>query len=86
MELPEDSAMLLTLQIDQRSLAASALVDLPASLEASCPIAAKKRSFAVSIKGYRKLLAYAPVFVFCLNVFSQFPEIGRLHPNTAGHH
>jgi hypothetical protein len=42
MEVPEDSAVLLTLEIDQRNLAASALVDLPASLEAPCPIAAKK--------------------------------------------
>jgi hypothetical protein len=31
MEMPEDSAMLLTLQINQRNLAAPALVDLPNS-------------------------------------------------------
>ena len=57
--------MLLTLLINQRNWAAPALVDLAA---ASCVIDAKKRSFAVSIKDYRKL-AYAPAFV-CLNVFS----------------
>jgi hypothetical protein len=68
MEVPEDSSMLLTLQIDQLNL------DCPDfSLEASYLIAPKKGSFAVSIKGYRKL-AYAPVFAFCLNVFSQCPK------------
>jgi hypothetical protein len=71
MEVPEDSAMLLTLQIEQLNLVAPALVDF--SLEASYLIAPKKRSFAVPIKGYRKL-AYAPVFAFCLNVFSQCPK------------
>lgn len=69
MEMPDNSAILLTLQIDQRNLAGPASVDWPASLEASCPIDTKKRSFAVSVKDHRKL-AYEPVFVFCLNVVS----------------